>query len=78
MISVILGVEYHHKLKINMLQKFSGYTSQEMNRKEFLQHVGIGMALLFGGEMIIRMFGLNGPKPIQDPRGYGRSNYGGK
>lgn len=61
-----------------MLQKFSGYTTQEMNRKEFLQHVGIGMALVFGGEMIVRMLGLNGQVSSKQPGSYGRSSYGGR
>ena len=58
---------------------------QEKDRKEFLKNVGIGLALLLGGNMIIgAIAGLNrmngqGRTPTQrvsSTTGYGASRYG--
>ena len=54
---------------------------QEMDRKEFLKNVGIGLLLLFGGNMIIgALKGLehvNGSKQTSKSTfGYGGSKYG--
>lgn len=54
---------------------------QEMDRKEFLKDVGIGLTLLLGGNMIIGAIKgidhLNGRKQVvKRTYGYGGSSYG--
>lgn len=54
---------------------------QEMDRKEFLKNVGIGLMLLLGGNMIIGAISslnrMNGHEKVQsNSYGYGSSRYG--
>lgn len=51
--------------------------SQEMDRAEFLKHVGVGAVLLLGGGMIARALGIELGAPKQQAVGYGASTYGG-
>lgn len=49
---------------------------KEMDRKEFLQHAGIGMMMLMGGGLILKAFGVGGKREVA--AGYGADAYGGK
>lgn len=46
---------------------------KRMDRKDFLKHVGMGVAILTGAAGIIKML-----KPATHSTGYGSSAYGGK
>lgn len=47
------------KGKINTMGiKLSQLANKEMNRKEFLQHAGIGLALVAGGGMVAKALGV--------------------
>ena len=56
---------------------------KEMDRKDFLKHVGIGAVLLLGGNMIVgALKGLDQSSKqrttsVQSSRGYGNMRYGG-
>ena len=54
---------------------------QEMDRKDFVKNVGVGLLLLLGGSMIINaLTGLDrgSKKSPSGSQGYGSSSYGGK
>ncbi len=53
---------------------------QEMDRKDFVKNVGVGLLLMLGGSMIINaLTGLDrGSKKSAGSQGYGSSSYGGK
>lgn len=66
-----------------MVTKLSQLTSKQMDRKEFLQHAGVGLALVAGGGMIAKALGVSLPgsaeKTVQSSAqalGYGGSAYG--
>lgn len=50
--------------------------AKEMTRKDFLQHVGSGMLILFGISGLIKAFTSHQPSK-QTGFGYGASTYGG-
>lgn len=60
-----------------MSKLFANLLEKEMDRKEFLQHTGIGVMMLMGGGLILRAFGIGGKKE-SSAAGYGASAYGGK
>lgn len=53
--------------------------SKEMSRKEFLQHIGSGMLVLFGISGLMKALLQQQPKTASRPSstGYGSSAYGG-
>jgi len=51
--------------------------SKEMTRKEFLQHVGSGMLILFGISGLLSALTQSKPTQRQPSLGYGASAYGG-
>lgn len=58
------------------MEKITELLEQPMDRKAFLKNVGVGVALLLGGNMIVRaLFGLQ--KHQTQAHGYGASPYGG-
>lgn len=53
--------------------------SKEMNRRDFLAHVGAGVLAIIGVTNLIRhLSDFNTPKPRQNSLGYGGSPYGGQ
>jgi hypothetical protein len=69
-------------------QQLASLAAKEMDRKEFLQHAGIGALLLMGGGAIARSLSLsaNGQaggysgsrNTVGQTAGYGSSVYGGR
>ena len=58
------------------MENIAKLLEKPMDRKDFLRHVGLGFALLLGGNMIVRtIFGLQKSSP--QASGYGASPYGG-
>ena len=52
---------------------------KDMNRREFLAHVGAGVLTIIGVTGVIKhLTELNGPKQRSGSVGYGLSAYGGK
>lgn len=51
--------------------------NQQMDRAEFMKHVGVGAMFLFGGGMIARALGLSLTPGRNQAVGYGASTYGG-
>jgi hypothetical protein len=59
-----------------MKQHITTLLEKPMNRREFLQHAGIGALMLFGGGLVVQAFGgLSRKSPSR--AGYGGSTYGG-
>ncbi|MGZ6004800.1 MAG: hypothetical protein ACXWLH_01475 [Candidatus Saccharimonadales bacterium] len=53
--------------------------TKEMNRKEFLAHIGAGALTIIGVTNLIKHLSeFNGSKPRPSSAGYGLSAYGGK
>lgn len=48
---------------------------KEMDRREFLKHIGVGLVALTGASAILRA--LNGTSAPRRTAGYGASSYGG-
>lgn len=58
-----------------MREQIDELLSKEMSRKEFLQHVGSGLLILFGISGLINALQ---PKKTGRSMGYGSSAYGGQ
>lgn len=58
-----------------MKNLFGELTQKEMNRKEFLQYIGIASLLVFGAGSILRAFG-GGQVGKNSTEGYGSNTYG--
>ncbi|PID31300.1 hypothetical protein CR983_01775 [Candidatus Saccharibacteria bacterium] len=69
-------------------QQLASIAAKEMDRKEFLQHAGIGALLVMGGGAIVRSLNLTSADsttgvagsrgPVGQTSGYGSSVYGGR
>lgn len=64
-----------------MISKLSQLASKEMDRKEFLQHAGVGLALVAGSGLIARAVtslqpGAATQKSVASTASYGGSAYG--
>lgn len=55
---------------------FKELLSKEMNRKEFLVHIGALLLAVIGISSLLRT--LSNPHPSKRNSGYGSNNYGGK
>lgn len=58
------------------MENITDIFEQRMDRKEFLQYIGAGLAAVFGSSMIVKTLNsLHKPKTARN--GYGASAYGG-
>lgn len=58
------------------MQQVSKLLDKPMDRKDFLRHIGLGAAMLMGGNLIVKG-AMAGSTKQQSSRGYGSSPYGG-
>lgn len=59
------------------MDKLASLLDKPMDRRDFLKHLGLGVALVFGGGVIDRLIFSDSRNPKQ-VSGYGSSNYGGR
>lgn len=59
-----------------MKNQLSELLNKRMNRKDFLKHLGLGLAVMFGLGGVLRLF-ANTPSNQQKRSSYGSSTYGG-
>ena len=59
-----------------MKKHLSTLLNKPMNRKDFLQHIGVGVAMMMGGGMVVQAIDRS-RKPKNASLGYGSSAYGG-
>lgn len=52
--------------------------SKEMSRKEFLQHIGAGIMIVFGVSGVLKALAGQENQPRKAGLGYGASAYGGQ
>lgn len=61
----------------NMKKDFDALLQKQMDRRDFLKHVGVGFVALSGVAVLVKTLNtLSGPK--QQTAGYGASVYGGR
>jgi hypothetical protein len=61
---------------MSLNQDFTAILSKEMNRKDFIKHVGIGLIALTGLSAVVKALAPTQKKQSQ-ASGYGGSAYGG-
>lgn len=62
-----------------MKNELESLLQKEMDRKDFLKHVGIGFAAITGVAAVIKTLnGFGGNARTRQNLGYGSSTYGGK
>ena len=62
-----------------MREEVESLLHKEMDRRDFLRHVGIGLIALTGITALLRSLSGSGSNQQSQPRmGYGGSSYGGK
>ncbi|HTK39499.1 MAG TPA: twin-arginine translocation signal domain-containing protein [Patescibacteria group bacterium] len=58
------------------MERFTTLLDKPMDRRDFIKHIGIGIALVFGGGVVDRLIFADSRRPKQTA-GYGVSTYGG-